>query len=398
MTKAVPIARLAAAALILIVVSAQAQTPASETPAIKIGFLADLQGSMASLGQDQVDGFMLVVDRNGGKLGGVSVHIIVEDTQAKPEMAVQAVHRLIDKEDVPIIAGIQGSNIMMAVHKAITDKGVFLVGTNAGPSQIAGGQCSPYQFIVSAQSDQAPEAMGNYAAAKGYKRVFALAPNYQGGKDIVAGFKRGFAAPLVEEVYTPLTQLDFSAELTTVAQYKLDAVFAFYPGGLGPAFVKQYQQAGLLKSLPMLSVSTVDALSLPALRDTALGLLSASFWSPDLDNAANRRFVLDFEKKYKRLPSNYAAQSYDAAMLLDGALAKVKGRVAGNKEAFRSAMVAAPFDSVRGPFKFNVNQFPLQDMHVLQVVADGAGRPSLKTIDTLARMKTDAYASQCHML
>src|SRR5690606_5560889 len=273
-------------------------------------------------------------------------------------------------------------------------KEVFLVGSNAGPSQIAGKQCSPYQFITSWQGDQAAEAVGQYAAEKGLKNIVVLAPNYQAGKDIVEGFKRYYKEPLADEIYTQLTQLDFSAELSQVFAAQPDAVFAFFPGGLGVAFAKQYAQAGLMERIPLLSTFVTDALSLPAIGDSALGIISGGFWAPDFDNAQSRKFVEAFEAKYKRIPSNYAAQSYDAAALLDSALAKVGGDV-NNKKAFLEAMKAADFASVRGDFSFGNNHFPIQSMHVMEVAKDGQGRLNLKTIATPLENYKDAYHGQC---
>lgn len=380
---------LAATGLFLSVAHAWAQTAP-----VKIGFLAELSGPTAGVGQDQLDGFNLLLERNGGKLGGVPVTLVKEDSQLKPDVANQAVRRLVEKENVPIITGVSFSNIMMAVHKYVTDKEVFLVGSNAGPSQIAGAQCSPYQFITSWQGDQAAEAVGQYAKDKGYKKVFVLAPNYQAGKDIVAGFKRYYKGALADEVYTSLTQMDFSGELSQVAAAKPDAVFAFFPGGLGVAFAKQYAQAGMSKSLPLLSTFITDALSLPAIGDSALGIISGGFWAPDFANPQSKQFVEEFEHKYKRIPSNYAAQSYDAAQLLDSAIAKVKGNVA-DKKAFMAALKAADFKSVRGEFKFGNNNFPIQGMHIMEVAKDGAGRLNLKTVSTPFKSYQDAYASQC---
>nr|MCU0965045.1 ABC transporter substrate-binding protein [Burkholderiaceae bacterium] len=90
---------------------------------IKIGFMAELSGPQGALGQDQYDAFMMVVERNGGKLGGVPVQVLREDSQLKPDVATQLVQKLIEKENVPIITGITFSNVMMAVHKPITEKG-----------------------------------------------------------------------------------------------------------------------------------------------------------------------------------------------------------------------------------------------------------------------------------
>jgi branched-chain amino acid transport system substrate-binding protein len=363
---------------------------------LKIGFVAELSGPQAPLGQDQFDALMLLVEQNGGKLGGVPVQIIKEDSQLKPDVASQVVDKLIEKDKVPIITGITFSNIMMAVHKKITDKGVFLIGSNAGPAPIAGAQCSPYYFSTSWQNDTQAEVVGKYATDNGYKNMIALAPNYQAGKDFVAGFKRFYKGSVADELYPALNTTDFSAELATIASKKPDALYVFMPGGLGVNFVKQFKQAGLDKTIPVLSASTVDGTTLPALRDAALGWNSGTYWGPDFKNAANQKFVADFERKYNRIPSQYAAQSYDAAQLLDSAIAKVKGKVE-DKKAFHAALRAADFKSIRGNFKFNANQFPVQDMHIFKVAKDAKDRVSLVTIATPFKDHQDSYVGQCKM-
>jgi branched-chain amino acid transport system substrate-binding protein len=365
----------------------------SQAP-VKIGFVGELSGPQGVIGQEQYDAFMLVVQRNGGKLGGVPVEVLKEDSQLKPDVATQIVQRLIERDQVSIITGFTFSNILMAVHKSITEKEVFLIGSNAGPAPIAGAQCSPYQFIVSWQNDTQAEVVGQYASDKGYKRVIGLAPNYQAGKDFIAGFKRFYKGEIVDEIYTPLNQPDFSAELAQAAALKPDAIFIFYPGGLGVSFIRQFQQAGLLGKIPLLSASTADGTSLRALKDTALGVIAGTFWGPDFNNPSSKQFVEEFEKKFNRIPSQYAAQSYDAALLLDAALAQVKGNVA-DKKGFMAALKQAQFKSVRGNFKFNNNHFPVQDMHVFEVAKDVKGRVSLKTIATPLKNREDAYHTQC---
>ena len=361
---------------------------------IKIGFMAELSGPQGALGQDQYDAFMMVVERNGGKLGGVPVQVLREDSQLKPEVAVQIVDKLIEKEGVPIITGVTFSNVMMAVNKKIVDKEVFLIGSNAGPAPIAGAQCSPFSYVVSWQNDNQAEVVGKYATDKGYKRVIGMAPNYQAGKDFIAGFKRYYKGEVIDEIYTPLNQPDFSAELAQVAAKNPDAVYVFYPGGLGVNFVRQYKQAGLAGKIPLLSTSTADGSTLPALKDDALGVISGTFWGPDFTNPVSQKFVEDFEKKFNRIPSQYAAQSYDAALLLDSAIAKVKGNVA-DKKAFQAALKAADFKSVRGDFKFGNNNFPIQDMYVFEVAKDAKGRVNLKTISAPLKDHKDVYSAQC---
>ena len=369
---------------------AMAQAP------IKIGFIGTLSGMAATLGQDLYDGFMLEVEQNGGKLGGVPVQILKEDDQFKPEVATQIVQKLIEKENVPIITGVAGSNVMMAVFKPITEKQVFLIGTNAGPSPMAGAQCSPFFFSTSWQNDGYAEVVGKYATDKGYKKMLLIGPNYQAGKDALAGFKRYFKGQVIDEIYTPLTQPDFSAEISQIAAAKPDAVYAFFPGSLGVNFVRQYQQAGLLRSLPLLTTGVVDGTTLPALKETALGVIGGQFWGPDTDNPVSKAFVEAFEKKYNRIPSNFAAQGYDSALLLDAAIDKVKGNLS-DKKAFETALKAGTTKSIRGTLKFNNNHFPVNDWYVFEVVKDAKGRPNLKSVATPLKDHKDAYHAQCAM-
>jgi branched-chain amino acid transport system substrate-binding protein len=363
---------------------------------LKIGFLATLSGTIGAMGQDQYDGFMLGLEDLDGKLGGKTVEVVREDDQVKPDVGVQAAQKLITDDKVPIITGISYSNVMMAVNKKITDAGVFLIGSASGPSPMAGADCSPYFFSTSWQNDQMSEAIGKYATEKGYKKVFAMGPNFQGWNDALAGFRRYYKGDFVKELHTPLNQLDLSAEMAQIALAKPDAVFAHYAGGLGVNFIKQYKQAGLLGKIPLIVVATVDGLTLPALNETALGVMTAQVWAPDTDNPANKKFVAAFEKKYGRIPSNFAAQAYDSAMLLDAALTKVNGNVS-DKKAFAEALKTAKFDSVRGNFAFSNNNFPTEDFYLLEVGKDDKGRVSMVTKGVLLKDQQDAYHHDCKL-
>lgn len=370
-----------------------AGTASAQTP-IKIGFIATFSGTVGTLGQDQYDAFMLAVEQRGGKLGGVPVQVIKEDDQFKPELAAQLAQKLIDRENVPIITGITASNVIMAIAKPITDRQVFLLSTNSGPSPLAGAQCSPYLYVVSWQGDNISEVVGKYATTKGYGRMVLIAPNYQAGKDVLGGFKRMYRRPIVEEFYTGLNQLDYSAEIAQIAALKPEAVFAFLPGGFGINFLRQYQQAGLLKTVPLLTTGVIDGTTLPALKETALGVLGGAFWGPDMNNPVSQQFVAAFEKKYGRIPSTFAAQAYDGALLLDSAIARTGGDMA-DKQAFGAALQAADFRSVRGKFRFNTNHFPIHDMHMYEAVKGPTGQVVLKQVATPLTDHADAYSALC---
>ncbi|NYT37789.1 ABC transporter substrate-binding protein [Allopusillimonas soli] len=362
---------------------------------IKIGFIGTLSGPGGALGQDQLDAFMLAIEQKGGKLGGVPVEVIREDDQLKPDVGVQAATRLLESEKVPIITGVTFSNVMMAIHKPITDAKVFLIGSNAGPAPIAGKDCSPFFFSTSWDNDQLHEAGGQLATDLGYKNMYVMAANYQAGRDAVSGFKRDYTGNIVNEVYTTVNQPDYSAELAQLQASSPDAVYVFYPGGMGVNFVKQYRQAGLLGTLPLISVSTIDGSTLPALKSLAVGAITSAPYAPNLDNAQNKQFVEAFVKAYERQPSMYAAQSYDAANLLDSALAKVNGDL-GDKEAFRAALKEADFESVRGDFSFASNQFPNAPFYRVDVV-EGSNGAELQAKTPIVIKTRANFAAQCPM-
>ena len=362
--------------------------------AATIGLMAPLSGPQALVGQDQVDGFTLALELLAGKLGGQPATVLKEDDQLKPETGQQIVRKFIDRDKVDAIVGLSFSNVLMGSLPRLAESGTVAIATNAGPSPIAGAQCKPNVFSVAWQNDGSAEAMGKFAQDRGVKRVYLMAPNYQAGKDMLAGFKRFFKGEVVGETYTQVNQPDYAAELAQLQAAKPDAAFVFYPGGMGVNFVKQMSQAGLLPKLPLYSVFTVDGTTLPSLRDAAAGTISGAMWDAALDNPENRKFVAAFEAKYKRTPSEYAATGFDAANLLDVALRKAGGDAKKLAAALKTA--GDEFKSVRGPFRFNNNNLPVQNYYAFEAVKDG-GKVAIKHVGTPLKEHADAYHAQCSL-
>lgn len=363
-------------------------------PAATIGFMAPLSGPQALVGQDQYDGFMLAVEQLGGKLGGQAANVLKEDDQLKPEVGQQIVRKLIDKDKVDAIVGLSFSNVLMGSLPRLAESGVVAISTNAGPSPLAGMQCKANVFAMAWQNDGAAEAMGKFTQDRGIKRIYLMAPNYQAGKDMLAGFKRYYKGQVVDEVYTQVNQPDYSAEIAQLQAAKPDAVFVFYPGGMGINFVKQMNQAGLSGKLPLYSVFTVDGTTLPALGEAAAGTIGAAMYDASLDNPENRKFVAAFEAKYKRTPSLYAAAGYDAANVLDVALRKAGGDP--KKLAAAVKVAGNEFKSVRGPFQFGKNNMPVQNYYAFETQR-GGGRVATKPIGTPLLAHADSYAAQCNL-
>ncbi|ADX45993.1 Extracellular ligand-binding receptor [Paracidovorax avenae ATCC 19860] len=364
---------------------------------VKVGLLTTLSGPGSGLGIDIRDGFQLAVKQGAGKLGGLPAEVTVADDQQSPDAAKQTADRLVKRERVDFMTGIVFSNVMLAVGQPVFQSRTFYISANAGPSQYAGAQCNPYFFSASYQNDNMHEAVGKTVQDRGFKKVALLAPNYPAGKDALAGFKRFYKGEVVMEAYTPLSQLDYGAELSKIRASGADAVFVFLPGGLGVNFVKQFTGAGLGKEMKLFAPGfSADEDVIRAVGDAMVGIFNSSQWAHDMDNAANKRFVADFQKEYGRLPTLYAAQGYDAARLIDGAVRRVGGKLE-DKAALRKALEAAPFESVRGPFRFNTNHYPVQDYYLREVVKDGQGRITNKTVGRVFEAHADAYAGECRM-
>jgi branched-chain amino acid transport system substrate-binding protein len=373
--------------------------PAFGADKVKIGFITTLSGPAGIIGKDMKQSVELAVEHLGGKMGGLPVEVIFGDDQRKPDVGKQVAEEMIKKHKVDFVAGIIWSNIMLAVAPTVTSAGVIMVGTNAGPHQLAGEMCDPRFFTTSWQNDSTPEAMGKHLQDLGLNDVYLIAPNYAAGKDMLTGFKRYFKGRIAAEVYTKLGQQDYQAELSQLRAKNPKAVFVFLPGGMGIQFLKQYSQAGLRGQYPLYSVYTVDELSLPAVRHAALGQLETRYWSPDLNVPANKKFVGDYKKKYGKLPSFYGAQSYDGMMLIDSGVRAVKGNLK-NQKGMIAAMEKANYASTRGKYSYNINHFPIQNYYLLKAVTgpDGpTGVPVMQIQETVFKNHKDAYYTKCKM-
>ena len=379
-----------ASALALLATPAAADT-------LKIGMITTLSGPGAGLGIDIRDGFALAVEHAGGKLGGQDTQVIEADDQQKPDVAVGLANRMVERDRVQMVTGVVWSNLALAMLPTLAGGQTFFISPNAGPSQLAGAQCNPYFFNAAYQNDQIHEAVGKHVQDEGFKKVYLMAPNYPAGKDGLAGFKRYYKGAVAGEVYTQVGQLDYAAELAQLKAAAPDAVYVFYPGGMGINFIKQYEQAGLKGAVPLFGPGfSFDQDILAAVGESALGVKNSAQWSPDLDNAANKKFVADFKAKYGRIPSMYAAQGYDTALLIDTAVKAVGGNLK-DKDKLRAALASAKLQSLRGEVAFNTNHYPIHNIYLREVVKGADGAVTNKTVATVFTNHADAYVKDCPM-
>ncbi|MDA0240844.1 MAG: ABC transporter substrate-binding protein [Proteobacteria bacterium] len=387
----------ASAAAAAMIAGTMASTPVlAQDKEVRVGFLAGLSGGRGAFGKVEKEGFDLAIDHLGGKLGGLPIKYFVEDTQNKPDVGRQQMDKLIKKDKVHFVAGITWSNVLAAVYKQALDNEVFLISVNAGWSKLSGELCNPYFFRASWNNDDTPEAMGQALQASNLKDVWLMAPNYQAGKDMVSGFTRYYKGKITGTTFFKLGQSDYQAELSQIRAAKPSSIFAFAPGGMGVALVKQYKAAGMDKTIPLNTAFVVDYLTLGAFGKSAIGNVHASFWDPTSKNPANVRFIADYKKKYGKHPSMYAVQGYDAALLIDLGVRAAGGDLS-NKDAIRAGMRSANISSPRGGFQFNNNHNPIQNYYKRQVVAGPDGEPTIVTTETVFRAHKDAYHTECKM-
>lgn len=377
-------------------VAAALALPAAAADKLKIGVITTFSGPSGFNGTSTRDAMNLAVANLGGKIGGLPVELLFEDDQQKPDQGVAIANKFLRSDKVDLIIGSTFSNVTVAMYVPIVKAETVIVSSIAGPSQIAGKGCSPYFFSTSWQGDNFAEAMGAYLEKSGIQNIYLMAPNYAAGHDVLTGFKRYYKGKIADEVYTPLDQLDYTAEMTQIRAASPSAVFAFYPGGLGIQFVKQYAQSGLSEKTPLYTAYTIDNSTLPAIGNDALGGITATLWNAELDNPANKRFVADFTKKYGYMPAEYGAQAYDTINLIDSAVSAVAGKIE-DKKAFIAALEKADFHAVRGSFKFNTNHFGIQNFYLEKVEKGPDGKPYLKLGDVALKDHGDAYAAECPM-
>jgi branched-chain amino acid transport system substrate-binding protein len=386
-----------ATAMVIMVAMLAAMPAPAQQKTVKIGFVSTFSGPTAVIGNDMRNSFELGLDHIGRKMGGLPVEVIYENDEQRPDVGRQKTEKLIQSDRVNFVVGYIWSNVLLASLKPVIDSQTFLISANAGPSQIAGELCSPFYFSTSWQNDQTPQAMGLYMNKKGVKSVYLIGPNYAAGKDMLTGVRSTFKGKVVGEDLTQWPgQLDFSTELSRVRAAKPDAVFVFYPGAAGVQFLNQYAQSGLRGQIPLYTAFTIDSITLPLQKDLALGVPGAQHWVNDLPNEANKKFVADFRKKHKATPSFYGAQAYDAVNLVNSAVVAVKGNLA-NKDGMRNEMRKANYASVRGPYRYGNNHFPIQNFYLQDVVKDADGTLTLKTVETIVENSQDQFHGKCKM-
>jgi branched-chain amino acid transport system substrate-binding protein len=349
---------------------------------VKVGLVVPQSGVYAALGTDMQRGWELWLDGHGGKFGNYAVETVVADEGETPQTGVPAVQKVLQSDGVDVVVGLVNSATALGVKDVLTEAKKLLIVTNAGAEDVTRAGRTPYIWRTSFTNGQISAAMGAHLAASGLKDgVYAIAPDYAAGKEVIAGFKKAFEAgggTLAGTATTPFgTTSDYQPFLTGIQQSGARATFCFFSGAEAITFVKQYQQFGLSSTIPLYgSGFLTEGSVLKQQAGAALGVQTTLHYSDKLDNPANAAFVKAYSDKYGESPSCFSVQSYDAANVLGRALGSA---TALDGDAISAALggIGTVDDSPRGPWTFE-NQTPKQHVYLRKV--DDAGGTLVNTI------------------
>ena len=359
---------------------------------IKIGVVLPYTGVYAVLGESITQAMELVFARENWTVAGRKIEMIKEDDEMKPPVGVRKTEKLIDSDRVDILTGPVHSGILMGMRDKVHNSKTILIVSNAGADAISRERCSRWIFRTSFSNWQPCHPMGGWVAKNLSKEVFQIAPNYQAGKDMMAAFRETFVpagGKVIAEDYPKLGETDYAPYLTKIRQSGAKAVFAFFSGTDAVNFVNQFQQFGLKASVKLTGAGFLTEPDvLPAQGGSALGIITGHFYTPQLDNPVNKKFVVDFKARYaNKTPDGFACQGYDTAEVIVRALKAVNGNTQ-DKEKLVGAIAKIEFDSPRGRFRFDPKtQNVIQPFIYVREVREVAGGLDNVPIDRIADVR-----------
>ncbi|SDX99545.1 branched-chain amino acid transport system substrate-binding protein [Modestobacter sp. DSM 44400] len=343
--------------------------------AVKVGLVIPQAGVYTPLGVDMQNGWQLWLDQNGGKMGDYTVTTVTADEGEGPDTGVPAIQGLLQNEQVDVVVGIVNSATALGAAAQFAEAKKLLLISNAGAVAITGAARTPYVWRASFTNAQNSAAMGEHLAKEGVGPVYIMAPDYAAGQENVVAFTKAYeggGGTLAGQALTPFgTTQDYQPFLSGVQESGAKAVFCFYSGGEAVTFVKQYDQFGLKATTPLYgSGFLTEGSVLKGQGASAVGVQTALHYSTEIDNEANTAFVAAYQKAYDALPTCFAMATFDAANVLNRALAEA-GDVTGDALSGALDGLGVIDDSPRGPWTFS-GQNPKQTVYLREVTMQGS--------------------------
>src|SRR5499427_525899 len=350
---------------------------------LRLGNLNSFTGAIAYAAENNLNGMNLYFDSVGGTIAGRKIEIIKEDDQFNPQIGLQKAKKLVESDKVDMIVGVQASNVALAVLNYAKQQKAFYVVSGAGTDAITWDRY-PYLFRTSISAYQLSTPMAGWVYDNLGKETVTTASDYAGGRDVIAQFKGPYLAKggkVIKEIWPPLGTTDFSPYLVDIKSINPPVTYDFMPGADAIRFIQQYTEFGLKEKIPLTGFTIIDSLTISALGKSALGVISATTYTDQVNNPESKKFVADYQTKFKALPDIFSDYGYVGARAVAEALQAIDGD-AGNKDKLAEAMSKVKFNAPRGPWRMDpVVHNPIQDIHLCQVI-EKEGKVTSKVLTT----------------
>ena len=356
----------------------------SET--IKIGALLPTTGVYASLGQNLLNGMELYFEENNWEIAGKKIEVIHEDSEADPQVSLRKLRKLMDQDNIDILTGPISTAVAYALRDEVDKKKLPYLVSHAGGNDLVRSKRSDYIWRSSFSSWQIGHSMGEWAYENVGKKIYLTAADYAFGHEVAEAFKEAYTkagGEIVDEVYPPLGNNDFSSYLAKMNRDDIDGIYAFYAGSDAVRFVQQYEEYGLKGKIPLIGSGWLNAEDTrPQQKLASEGIKSTLFWDYNLDTPENKAFVEAYEKKFDQRPSIESLEGYDAAMIMGKAIESLNGDVS-DSEKLVEAISNVELTSPRGPIKFDKETHNIiQNIYIMETVVEN-GATENKVIDTI---------------
>ena len=340
-------------------------------PPIRVGFIAPLSGAYAQNGRDILNGLRLYLEQIGSQAAGRKIELIVEDDEAIPANSLTKARKLVERDQVNVMAGALLSSTGYALAPYIESSRIPMIYPVVSADDLTQRLRGRWIIRTGWSGSQPEHPFGEYAYnTLKLRKVATIALDYAFGWESVGGFQRTFEAAggkVTQKIWTPVSVHDFAPYLAQVSR-DVDAVYALFLGRSALQFMRQYEEFGLKKRILLIGAgTTTDEHVLPAMGDEAIGAITVLHYSAALDTPANRAFVAAYRQKYNKLPSYYAESMYTGAKWMVAAIEAVHGHVE-DREAFLQALrTVKPTDLPRGPVELDEYGNPIENVYVRKV-------------------------------
>jgi branched-chain amino acid transport system substrate-binding protein len=335
---------------------------------LRIGFLAPTTGIFAAVGKDMVDGFQMYLDEVKNDFAGAQVKFIVEDEQAKPDMAVTKAKKLILQDKVQMFVGGLLASTGYALAP-VSSKDAIYISSVASADDLTQRDLAKFPYFIRTgwTSSQPNQPFGQWACEQGYKKIVTIAADYAFGYESAGGFQKAFedcGGKIIQKIWPPLGTKDFGPYIPTVKQ-DADAIYTVMVGPMSLQLPKQLAAAGNKK--PVIGGGTsYDEFVLPAMGDEVIGHVSALQYSAALDTPKNAEFVKKYRAKFGKVPGYYSETNYTTAQMIHEVMKKTKGKWPGADE-FIKLLASVKVEAPRGPVSIDDMRNPVQNIYIKKV-------------------------------